>query len=126
MQCPKCHGVMAPKTYHGERLHRCDRCGGIFITPEVLTHMKSTWMSEALDTGDPREGKAYDDMGQIVCPACDAPMSDESDAEQSHIWFEQCSRCHGIYLDAGEFSDLKYNTLLDRVRDLVRKPRGGG
>ena len=31
-----------------------------------------------------------------------------ADKAQTHIWFESCAQCEGMYFDAGEFSDLKY------------------
>jgi hypothetical protein len=30
-----------------------------------------------------------------------------------------------MYFDAGEFTDLKYDTLMDRVRDFVKGARPG-
>jgi hypothetical protein len=45
-------------------------------------------------------------------------MEKISDPSQPHIWYEVCLE-HGMYLDAGEFTDFKYETLLDKFRDLV-------
>ena len=45
------------------------------------------------------------------------------DSEQPHIWFEACKTCNGVFLDAGEFIDLKDRTLLDRLRDLFTPER---
>ena len=42
---------------------------------------------------------------------------------QTHIWFESCSQCEGMYFDAGEFSDLKRDTFLDRIRDFLKGQR---
>ncbi len=43
-------------------------------------------------------------------------MDKTSDPEQTHSWMETCPQCNKIFLDAGEFTDLKYNTFLDRIR----------
>ena len=45
-------------------------------------------------------------------------MQRRSDDEQRHVWYEECETCHGIFLDAGEFTDLKFKTLMDWVRGL--------
>jgi hypothetical protein len=42
--------------------------------------------------------------------------------KQTHIWYEVC-RDHGIFMDAGEFTDFKYDTLLDRLRGLIKGKR---
>jgi Zn-finger nucleic acid-binding protein len=41
------------------------------------------------------------------------------DAAQPHIWVESCPVCHGTFLDAGEFTDLKERGL----RELLRHQR---
>ena len=47
-------------------------------------------------------------------------MEKVSDAKQTHIWLEVCPRCDRVFLDAGEFSDLKYETLSDRIKGLLQ------
>lgn len=125
MNCPKCPGTLEPKTY-GRKItvHRCSDCGGLFCKPDVLLEMKKEWMSDAvLDSGDPRMGKALDKVGDINCPNCNVPMEKTADERQTHIWFETCPNCSGVFLDAGEFTDLKYDTFMDRIRGLVRGRR---
>jgi Zn-finger nucleic acid-binding protein len=125
MDCPKCPGTLEPKTYGRKiTLHRCSDCGGLFCKPEVLLEMKKEWMSEAvLDAGDPRMGKALDRLDNINCPQCGILMDKTSDPRQTHIWYETCGQCGSMFFDAGEFTDLKYDTLMDRLRGLVRGKR---
>ena len=76
-----------------------------------------------LDTGDPRIGSSLDDLGEIDCPEGHGKMEARSDERQRHIWFEECLTCGGIFLDAGEFTDLKYQTLMDRIRSRIKGAR---
>ena len=39
-----------------------------------------------------------------------------------HIWYEVCNK-HGMFFDAGEFTDFKYETLLDKFRGLITGKR---
>ena len=121
MQCPKCDGDMPVKTYGRLiSINRCVACQGIFVKPDVLMEMKGEWMSEVLDMGDRKVGKELDKMRDIDCPECGTAMDKVSDTKQTHIWYESCPSCDGIFLDAGEFTDLKYDTFLDRIRDLIK------
>lgn len=125
MECPKCSGALQEKTY-GRKIavHRCDDCGGIWCKPDVLLEMKREWMSEAvLDSGDPKIGQTLNKLDDIDCPECGIEMKKTYDDQQIHIWYESCTSCSGLFLDAGEFTDLKYDTFMDRIRDLVRGRR---
>jgi hypothetical protein len=45
------------------------------------------------------------------------------DPAQPHVWYEACKVCNGVFLDAGEFRDLRELTLLDRLRALFPRER---
>lgn len=127
VHCPKCPGRLDMVTY-GRKIavRRCDTCGGLFCEPEILLEMKREWMSEIIiDSGNVRVGHKHDALGDIDCPQCGIPMDKTYDSDQTHIWFESCPQCEGMYLDAGEFSDLKRDTFLDRIRDFLKGPRPG-
>jgi len=79
-------------------------------------------MSEFVDSGDPETGKEYNKIDEVDCPRCGERMQKVSDPDQPHIWYETCAE-HGMYFDAGEFTDYKYETLLDKFRDLVTGKR---
>lgn len=105
-------------------VHRCDACGGLFCKPDILREMKREWMSEiVIDSGNAKLGQKLNQLGDIDCPECGIPMDKAYDAAQRHIWFETCGQCEGIYFDAGEFSDLKYDTFMDRIRDYLTGER---
>ena len=60
---------------------------------------------------------------ELQCPVCDTQMIRMVDPVQRHIWFEACTACNGVFLDAGEFRDLKQHTLLDHLKDLFTPER---
>lgn len=122
MQCPKCQSTMEEKTYGAKiSIQRCSHCKGLFAKPRTLLEMQEEWMADAvLDVGDPGLGKEYDKTQEINCPECGSKMHTFSDPGQPHVWLESCPNCEGIFLDAGEFTNLKYETLADKARDLIR------
>lgn len=101
---------------------RCSGCKGLWFDLGEAETLKGKWMSEFVDSGDPDVGKYYNKIDQVNCPRCGASMDKLVDPEQPHIWYEACAE-HGMFLDAGEFTDYKYETLLDKFRDLVAGKR---
>ena len=127
MDCPKCGAEMETKRYGPKiSLERCTQCYGLLVEEEVLDTMKTEWMVEAfLDVGHPKVGKEFDKIEDIECPVCHQVMEKITDPVQTHIWMEQCGNCRRIFLDAGEFSDLKYETFMDKIKGLIRRRRAG-
>ena len=114
---------------HGKTVDRCGHCHGLFVSRDALELLRRDWFlwpkseSHRVDSGDPRVGKRFDRMGKIDCPACGFPMSAASVRDQPHIWVEHCPACEGVFFDAGELTDLRYDTLADWVRDFLKGRR---
>ena len=123
MECPKGQAAMEEVTYgRNMTVDRCITCKGIWFDLGEAEELKGKWMSEFVDSGDPEIGREFNKIEDVNCPRCGELMDKVPDPKQSHIWYEACSD-HGMFLDAGEFSDYKYETLLDKFRDLITGKR---
>lgn len=122
MQCPKCKSNMEEKTLStlggGVTVDRCTQCRGLWFDIGEAEALKGKWMSDYVDSGDPEVGKKHNQIRDINCPRCGKLMQNLSDPLQKHIQYEACEE-HGTYFDAGEFTDFKYETLMDIFRDFV-------
>ena len=76
--------------------------------------------AEKIDIGDPVEGARLNEMENGRCPRCNDVMIRMVDKDQFHIEFESCPSCHGTFFDAGEFSDLKEETVMERLTHLLQ------
>src|SRR6185295_19153392 len=124
MNCPKCQAVMEAVTFEGITVDRCTGCKGIWFDAGEQKQLAEIKGSEAIDTGDVRMGREMNAMTNVKCPKCQEVMRQMQDVDQHHITFEACVECKGIFLDAGEYKDLKSYTLLDYVKGLFRhKPK---
>lgn len=114
---------MEKVTFSQVEIDRCTQCRGLWF--DLLEHevLKKTQGSEAIDIGDPKVGKSYRNVDNILCPVCQARMVKMVDNDQPHIWYEACSTCYGVFFDAGEFTDFKEDTLFDTIRDLFTRER---
>ena len=124
MKCPKCDGKLERKTQDNITLDRCSSCYGLLITPEMLNEMLITRSAEKImDIGSPILGKKYDEIDDIECPVCARKMDKIVDPLQPHIWMEECPKCLRLFLDAGEFSDLKDESFADKFKPLLKGRR---
>jgi len=126
MDCPKCKSSMnehSVDTLSGNVvIDRCESCSGLWFDHGELDILKDDWMSEFLDPGDPKIGEKFNKQTDAHCPRCNSLMVSVNDSKQSHIVYEVCAE-HGIFMDAGEFTDYKYETLLDIFKDIVHRIR---
>ena len=124
MNCPKCSSVMEQVEYAGSVVDRCTSCHGLWF--DLLEHqdLKLVNGSEAIDIGDVERGKRFNEVRDVNCPKCQAKMVKMVDAGQPHIWYESCSLCHGVFFDAGEFSDFKKENIGDFFKWFKAKARG--
>jgi len=117
VECPKCNKAMETKTFNGVEVDRCSGCNGIFCSPNEIKKGAEVWNAESLlDIGYKSVGKKYDKIDDIDCPECSVKMDKISDPVQPHIWMESCPKCNKLFLDAGEYTDLKHITILDKFR----------
>lgn len=122
MDCPKCNSEMQEmkiETLHGQVIiDKCNSCKGLWFDNGEAEQLKGGWMADFADSGDPTIGKTYNTVRDIKCPRCGKPMTKLNDPKQGHIEYEACAE-HGMFMDAGEFTDYKHETLLDIFRDAV-------
>ncbi len=123
MKCPKCSSAFEKVSVASDEVDRCTSCRGLWFQVQSVERLRSVEGSEAIDIGDPELGKQFDSKDRIECPECHTPMIRMVDGEQPHIHFESCKVCYGIFLDAGEFTDLKHKSVLDYLRDLLARER---
>lgn len=123
MDCPKCRATMETVEFGTDiTIRRCTGCSGIFCKWQTLQALRDEWLSDAaLDQGSPAEGAKRNDMLDIACPDCGATMAHINDADQAHITLDSCPDCDGVFLDAGELTDMKSVTLMDHIRRLLTK-----
>jgi Zn-finger nucleic acid-binding protein len=121
MNCPKCTATMEQVSFEGVIVDRCSRCAGLWLDPVRISYLKNLEGSEVVDSGLVESGERNDAITKLTCPRCNIAMNHQADPDQPHIHFESCPRCHCLFLDAGEFTDLKFHTFADYFRDLFAK-----
>lgn len=120
MKCPKCAGEMKPLVHQSVEIERCRDCSGLWFDAFEHEELKELSGSERIDS-PPRSSPARGGNGQ--CPKDRQPLFRMLVAGQPHIAIETCGFCHGVFFDAGEFSDFKEDTFGERLRFLFGRAR---
>ena len=102
--------------FQGVVVDRCTHCRGLWFDGLEKDMMSRLAGSEIVDVGHADVGEDYNSADRYPCPHCRGAMVRMVDARQPHIWFEQCSVCLGTFFDAGEFRDLKENSVADIIK----------
>ncbi len=119
MKCPKCQSRMETIN-HGEiTVGRCTRCGGLWLEALDAERLRDTPGAEAIDQMQSTWRPPIETADRIDCPRCHGPMIQMTVHRQPHIRYEGCTVCHGVFFDAGEFSDMKRFTLAERLAAIV-------
>ncbi|MEW6302384.1 MAG: zf-TFIIB domain-containing protein [Verrucomicrobiota bacterium] len=121
MTCPKCQKPMEKVSFEGIDVDRCTGCRGIWFDALEAEELLKLPGSEQIDTGDTQRGEGWNPMQKAECPVCHTRMIRMVDNDQPHIRYEACKLCGGLFLDAGEFRDLKEESLKDWLKSLFRK-----
>ena len=123
MNCPRCQGEMEPVKFEDIEVDRCVNCQGLWFDAYEDRELRARTGAGVIDIGPQKSGAPRDTQRKIHCPKDGTPMVRMVDREQTHVWFESCSVCHGSFFDAGEFRDLKGRGVSDFFRRMRKGPR---
>lgn len=116
MKCPACKNPLREKGASGMTLDVCyGGCGGIWFDPAELervdaraaTTLHTVWQAphKKVVLTEPR-----------LCPRCPETVLERRwFSELKRVEIDQCPKCHGIWLDAGEFTRIREETRDDKL-----------
>ena len=120
IECPKCRTMMRRQRVGEIDVDRCQSCEGLWLDAlEKEKLLRRPKDARAADAGSaiPR----HRPPSQIIfCPRDTSRLIRLVDVDQPHVGFESCTVCGGVFLDAGELTDLSEVTLGEWVRRIVR------
>ncbi|MDQ3950862.1 MAG: zf-TFIIB domain-containing protein [Gemmatimonadota bacterium] len=128
LQCPKCKSPMEQVQIEQTQLDRCTSCRGLWFDALEDQDIRGTEGAETLDgpVSGPAPAPAKEKRSAFDCPRCKSPMIQMVDRMGRRVQYESCPRCHGKFLDAGEFKALEPRGVKATVRRFLnRKQRKG-
>ena len=106
MYCPKCNHIMSKITFETITVDRCTNCKGIWFDHKEIEQLQRLKGADIIDSGQEKKGKAFDTIKEISCPKCHISMLQNQDPDKDNLSYETCSKCQGIFLDAGEYKKI--------------------
>lgn len=104
--CPKCQGKLWHLKRSGMIVEMCSKCEGMWFDAGELTILLEVYRKF-----DPEDG----DVVNVACVRCDEKMR-ELKFPGTEVVIDRCPSCQGIWLDKGEFDDLK-----QAMKDIVKE-----
>lgn len=108
--CPGCGAAMKRRKAGASSFDECDRCGGMWLSPETLAALNSQAETRAeLRPFDEAQSGASEAAAPRIayrkCPACLKFMNRDALAAGSGVVLDLC-RHHGCFFDHGELTRL--------------------
>lgn len=123
MNCPKCQSKFEVVSMDEIQVERCLGCQGLWFDMLEKEDLVKIEGSEKIDIGNDQVGEEFTNLRNINCPHCTVKMIPMVDKDQVHIKYESCPICYGTFFDAGEFRDLKEDSVLDRFTKMLNTLR---
>jgi uncharacterized protein len=120
LQCPKCQARMEQVQVESTQVDRCTKCRGLWFDALEDQDIRGTEGAETLDTEPAEARPTKREPRTIDCPRCKAPMIRMVDRLGKRIQYESCPRCHGKFLDAGEFRATEPRSMKDAVKKFLK------
>jgi Zn-finger nucleic acid-binding protein len=113
MKCPKCKTSDLQKNDFNSPL-TCPDCKGIWISDKDAANVPE---SVLVESPSPSPDNASMDNKTGVCPAGHGIMLRAKVDTDNPFYLERCSKCGGIWFDAGEWQRLAQSHLKDNLPD---------
>ncbi len=110
MQCPRCQTETVELTNNNVNVEVClNGCSGIWFDPYIFKQLDEPHEAEISFLQKLSQGKkgAIDLEKKIDCPRCDSqPLFRRFFSVRKSVEIDECPRCAGVWLDAGELTQI--------------------
>ncbi len=122
MYCPKCHSQLKDHILEGKLYHKCINCDGLWFDKGELAQImqEKDWFK--IDSKH-EQGFVKIDKSELLCPRDNETLHTVEYGRETGIKVEVCSKCEGLWLDAGEVQAIHRagETSLERFKEIIEE-----
>ncbi len=110
MRCPACGNTLSPMTAGGITVNVCKGgCGGIWFDRFELSKVDAPNQSagESLLSIERNPSVQVDRSKRLSCPKCGVVMMRHFFSVKRQVLVDECPKCAGTWLDAGELATIR-------------------
>jgi hypothetical protein len=109
MKCPRCGRELCEQTLGGVSLDICNGgCGGVWFDNFELKRLLSANEAEQDQLKVNRDPTVKTGTDKLKCPKCiEVTMQNHPYPGHVDISIDECARCGGVWLDGGEFEQIR-------------------
>lgn len=106
-----------------------DGCRGIWFDDSELQRVDSAKkgagpaLEAAAEPVAPHQGAVEPAISERSCPRCDRALEEVDYELQPKVVLDECSQCHGVFLDAGELAVIRSRELTSKEKAQLRRSR---
>lgn len=122
MKCPRCEKTMLELSNNDVKLDVCfDGCGGIWFDPYEFKKVDEKHEADEafLLKLSQSSNNFVNVTDKIDCPVCDSqPMVRRFFSVKKQVELDECPKCAGFWLDAGELTQIysTFSTEVERIQ----------
>jgi len=120
IECPRCASAMRHQSLGDIQIDVCQSCAGLWLDVLEKDKLLEAGHAAAADNASPRHPNAPKGR-TLKCPRDRSTMLSIVAFPQTHIAYESCTVCGGMFFDSGELKDLSEHTLRERVRAMFNR-----
>ena len=105
--CYECDAQTNEIDFHGEKVDKCEKCGGLFFDKGELSkivHLAEVFHNIHIEEEDIDSVPQAEHQRIVYCPA---DKSEMKPMDIAGLIIDVCPDCGGVWLDDGEISALK-------------------
>jgi len=117
IKCPKCNSSLKEIKISQVILDKCDKCKGLwFDDKELFEVLNQHNLNE--DEIKSNESSKPNCPSVNNCPKCVKPLKKIHSFSIAGLEIDICSTCNGIWLDYGEFEEIKQNQIDSQLQKI--------
>ncbi len=120
MYCPKCNDLLTDHILEGKLYHRCSKCNGLWFDKGELAQImkEKNWFK--IDSNN-RNIEINTNQGKLLCPRDKELLHTVEYGSDTGIKVEVCSKCEGLWLDAGEIQSIHKisETKIEKIKNII-------